>query len=69
MTPKEIGLKIIEIGADVEEDPFELFRAATSGSREAILISHDKAVDTIESMIDGLDETALVQIDRIVFEG
>jgi|HubBroStandDraft_5_1064220.scaffolds.fasta_scaffold34136_5 hypothetical protein len=63
-----IALEIDKIAAQVHEDPFELFRAATSGDWTAIMLGHDEAVDYIEHLIDNCSPTDLARIDRIVFD-
>jgi hydrogenase maturation factor len=61
-----IALEVDKIAAFVHEDPFELFRAATSGER--IMVIHDDAVDEIEKIIASCSKFDLARIDRIVFD-
>jgi len=63
-----IALEVDKIAAQVGEDPFELFRAATSGDRTAITLGHDDAIDYIEHLIDNCSPIDLARIDRIVFD-
>jgi hypothetical protein len=67
MNLDEIALEVDKISAEVGEDPFEMFRAATSGERIVILIGHDDAVDRIEGLIKDLTPAEIAQIDRTVF--
>ncbi len=66
MNIDELATAINRLGAEYGEDPFELFRAATSGDRAAIIYGDD-AVDQIELMIADHTPTDLARLDRIVF--
>lgn len=67
MNIDELATAIDRLGAEYGEDPFEMFRAATSGDRTAVLIGCDDAVDQIELMIADHSPADLARLDRIVF--
>lgn len=65
MNLDEIAIKIDAIAVTAGDDPFEIFRAATSGER--IVITDDEAVDQVETLIADLSQTDLARLDRMIF--
>jgi hypothetical protein len=67
MNPDEVATEIDRLARECGEDPFELFRAATSGEWIVIDMKNDHVIEKIERMINPLHPAEMAQIDRIVF--
>jgi len=61
----KLALKVDKIAQRIGDDPFELYRAATSGER--IVITDDDACDEVERLIEDLTTREKILLDAIIF--